>query len=86
MTKSDWFQIYFIEKEIPFPQYQERSQNEQNSGLYHLAHRMRRKNLVEETCRDMEDDRHQNVPAGFIVQPVHQQNEGNETETKIQRV
>jgi hypothetical protein len=52
-------------------EYNEDRENEQQQGLYALAVGMSRKYLIEIACRDVEDDSHEYVAVGFVVEPVH---------------
>ena len=44
------------------------------------------KDFIKVPGRDMKNDRNQNISVGFVIQPVHDQHKGNDTDEKVHRI
>ena len=75
-----------MQKELPIPDYQQDGEHRQDSRLDDLAVRMRGKQFIEQIRGDVEDNRHQNVSVGPVVEPVHQDDKGDDAEREIEAV
>ena len=57
--------------------------NGQQSCLYHFTVWVGVKNFVKISGSDMKYNRNQNIPSGFVIEPIHDNNKRENTDQKI---
>jgi hypothetical protein len=76
----------FVKEEILLFNQKHSTKNQQQHSLDHLAVRVGLKDLVGKTHKEVKDHYQKHIPFGFVVHPVVDDQVGNKTDKKVDRI